>query len=556
MTKRLLRKTLIAGAAIIALVLFVRILYWAGVYVEMRTNHTKYQELIGDNLTYERETMDEQLNMALDWFEHRHLFNGDKGRICERISLIYQVQGDEMAYYRYLGYALYYLEQSDDKDYTVNIYLDLANFYINNYSYDSAQRMIESAQKIESFEEIESLQIKSYAYRIQGMLQTLRGEYEEAEKSLNKSLEVVALSDTGYFEDAYVAMAEVWLARVYFETGRRAECGQLIDKYDGNPLLNQEIYRDIMIRDCVIPFEEVKCLFAVSGIYEKYEGVVTHDMQEELVASSSMIEDFIEICEENGYEMHELVLLLRMQNQYPSQSAEVNEKLYATLSRLYNEILERQNIGYSKVIDSQINDSMIEMARDESDAKKEKNREAYSIITILGLLVLLMTGTWIIINNSYDGLTQLLNRKQFDKKLAALRKRKQQYGIVMMDIDNFKKVNDVYGHPIGDEVLQRLGQILAKEETKNVLAYRYGGEEFVLILKKEVLGSARSIAQRIRTTMEHETWDFDPEKVITLSLGIAAGSGDDDVVTMADENLYTSKKNGKNRVTGEIKKVP
>ena len=181
--------------------------------------------------------------------------------------------------------------------------------------------------------------------------------------------------------------------------------------------------------------------------------------------------------------------------------------------------------------------------------------EAYSIITILGLLVLLMTGTWIIINNSYDGLTQLLNRKQFDKKLAALRKRKQQYGIVMMDIDNFKKVNDVYGHPIGDEVLQRLGQILAKEETKNVSAYRYGGEEFVLILGKEILGSARSIAQRIRTTMEHETWDFDPEKVITLSLGIAAGSGDDDVVTMADENLYTSKKTGKNRVTGEIKKA-
>ena len=205
MTKRLLRKTLIAGATIIALVLFVRILYWAGVYIEMRTNHTKYQELIGDNLTYEREMMDEQLSMALDWFEHRHLFNGDKGRICERISLIYQVKGDEMAYYRYLGYALYYLEQSDDKDYTVNIYLDLANFYINNYSYDSAQRMIESAQKVEPFEEIESLQVKSYAYRIQGMLLTLRGEYEEAEKCLNKSLEVVALSNTGYFEEAYAA---------------------------------------------------------------------------------------------------------------------------------------------------------------------------------------------------------------------------------------------------------------------------------------------------------------------------------------------------------------
>ena len=175
MTKRLLRKTLIAGVTIIALVLFVRILYWAGVYIEMRTNHTKYQELIDANLTYERETMDEQLNMTLDWFEHRHLFNGDKGRICERISLIYQVKGDEMAYYRYLGYALYYLEQSDDKDYTVNIYLDLANFYINNYSYDSAQRMIESAQKIEPFEEIESLQVNRPVMAVEAILVPVKG---------------------------------------------------------------------------------------------------------------------------------------------------------------------------------------------------------------------------------------------------------------------------------------------------------------------------------------------------------------------------------------------
>ncbi|MBP8969815.1 MAG: GGDEF domain-containing protein [Lachnospiraceae bacterium] len=109
---------------------------------------------------------------------------------------------------------------------------------------------------------------------------------------------------------------------------------------------------------------------------------------------------------------------------------------------------------------------------------------------------------------------------------------------------------------MGDKVLQRLGWILSKEESANVTAYRYGGEEFVLILEKEILGSALGVAQRIRTSMEHESWDFDRDKVITLSLGIADGSGDEDVVSKADENLYISKKSGKNRVTGEIKYKP
>ncbi len=555
MTKRLLRKILIGVAIAIALILFVRIAYLAYVYVEKRTNHTKVQQLIDQDMTYESDALDEQLSLALDWIENRNLADGDKGKLCERVSLIYQLRGDEMSYYRYLGYALYYLSQSDEKDYTVNIYLDLANFYLNNFSYESAQQMVGSAMNVEPFEEIENLQIKSYAYRIQGMLYTLRGEYEAAEERLNKSLEVLALSDTGVFEEAYAAMAEVWLARVYFETGRRGECGLIITKYEDSPLLTQDIFREIMLRDFIIPYEETKCLFIVSGIWDKFDDVTTVEMERELDASSEFVEDFINICDENGYEKHELVTLLRIQNDYPTQKIELKEKMYDTLNRLYTRLLDQQNIKYSDIIESQIMESMYEMSRYEASEKTDRSMISASIFVILGFMILLAFGLWIVINNSYDGLTQVLNRRQFDRNLETIRKKRREYGIVMMDIDNFKKVNDVYGHPMGDIVLQRLGMILAKEESPYVQAYRYGGEEFVLILKKESLGSALSIAQRIRTTMEHETWDFDPKKVITLSLGIACGSGDDDVVSMADEKLYISKNSGKNRVTGEIKKV-
>ena len=555
MTKRRLRKILIGIAFAIALIIAARLFLWACISVEKRTNHPKVLQIIAQDITYDQNTMDEQLSLALNWLEHRHLTVGDKGRLCERISLIYLARGEELAYYRYLGYALYYLEQSGEKEYTINIYLDLANFYLNNYSYDAAQRMVESAMEVEPFDEIDNLQIKSYAYRVQGMLQTLRGKYDEAEECLQKALDQTALSDTGVFEDAYAAITEVWLARVYLETGRRDECEQIITKYKDSHIFTQDAYREIMLRDFIIPYEETKCLFIISGIWDKYDGVETPEMEEELKDSSKYIEEYIEICEANGYQKHEFATLLRLQTDYPTQSMLIKEVTFDNLKRLYLELLNRQNDSYSEVIDSQIEVSMYEMERDQATVRINRNREIYFFVGAFIILVLIMVGMWVIISYSYDGLTLVLNRRQFDKKLATLRKRKQPYGILMMDIDNFKKVNDVYGHQAGDRVLQRLGKILAREETAHVQAYRYGGEEFALILKKEILGSALAIAQRIRTSMEHEKWDFDPDKVITLSLGLAGGSGDEDVVSMADANLYTSKNTGKNRVTGEIKKL-
>lgn len=555
MTKRRLRKTLVGVSIVIALIIFARLFLWACVDIEKKANHPKVLQIIAQNFTYEPETLDEQLSVALNWVEHRHISDSDKGRLYERISLIYHARGDELAYYKYLGYALYYLEQSGEKDYSVNIYLDLANFYLNNYSFEAAQRVVDSAMEIEPFDAIENLQVRSYAYRIQGILMTFRGEYEEAEENLQKALDVVAMSDTGIFEDSYVSITEVWLARLYFETGRREECEQILAKYEDSPFFTINAYREIMLRDFIIPYEETKCLFIISGIWDKYGGVETPRMDEELTNYSEYIQEFIRVCEENGYEKHEFATLMRLQTDYPAESMEINEDMYANLRRLYYDLLDRQNDDYSEIIDSQIKDSMYETGRDEAALRFKRTREIYFFVGAFILLVIIMGGMWIIINYSYDGLTQLQNRRQFDKKLAALRKRKQHYGIVMMDIDNFKKVNDVYGHQAGDRVLQRLAWILTKEESANVTAFRYGGEEFVIILEKGILGSALGVAQRIRTSMEHETWDFDREKVITLSLGIADGSGDEDVVAKADENLYISKNSGKNRVTGEIKNI-
>ena len=118
----------------------------------------------------------------------------------------------------------------------------------------------------------------------------------------------------------------------------------------------------------------------------------------------------------------------------------------------------------------------------------------------------------------------------------------------MMDIDNFKKVNDTYGHQKGDEVLVRLGQILKDMKSSDIQPFRYGGEEFVLVVYSRSLPLVVNIAEHVRKIFEAQEWDFGAH--ITISLGCAVSDDGDDVVKCADDNLYISKKTGKNKVTG------
>jgi len=140
MEKNLTKRIIIGATAIIALLIFAQLLFKLNVYLEKRSNHEKVADLVNENLVFRWETMDEDLVYITNWIDRGHFYNEDLGRLYERASLIYMQKGEIMPYYRYLGYALYYFERSPEKDYTINVYLDLANFFLNNYANDSAKK--------------------------------------------------------------------------------------------------------------------------------------------------------------------------------------------------------------------------------------------------------------------------------------------------------------------------------------------------------------------------------------------------------------------------------
>lgn len=158
-----------------------------------------------------------------------------------------------------------------------------------------------------------------------------------------------------------------------------------------------------------------------------------------------------------------------------------------------------------------------------------------------------------------DGLTGLKNRRYFDQESRREFARSVRHGhtitLVFIDIDHFKSFNDTHGHVVGDEVLQRVGQVLmecAGRET-DVIA-RYGGEEFCILLPETDAEGAHAVAERIRVAIEHTEFLINGTRVpLTISLGLASMAPQReeqlaDLIRRADEALYRAKAAGRNRV--------
>ncbi|MEF3254801.1 MAG: GGDEF domain-containing protein [Deferribacterales bacterium] len=158
-----------------------------------------------------------------------------------------------------------------------------------------------------------------------------------------------------------------------------------------------------------------------------------------------------------------------------------------------------------------------------------------------------------------DPLTGLYNRRFFDRKITEEIERCKRYGatfsILFLDIDDFKKINDTYGHVVGDFVLKYLAEILRSELRKSDSAFRYGGEEMVILLTETSLESALKFANRLLEMVRNTVFKYKEEELkITISVGVAeykAGDSLDSLTNRADAAMYRAKKEGKNRVVGE-----
>ena len=156
----------------------------------------------------------------------------------------------------------------------------------------------------------------------------------------------------------------------------------------------------------------------------------------------------------------------------------------------------------------------------------------------------------------HDTLTNLHNRRYFDEQvvrhMAMFNRDKKTFCLAMLDIDHFKRINDRYGHQVGDDVLIMLGQVVRENLRRSDIFTRYGGEEFAIILPISSLEAAAEVLVKVRRTVEQHTFEVGGYKLkITVSLGLAISSDNTDIdllIQKADKALYRAKQLGRNTI--------
>ena len=154
-------------------------------------------------------------------------------------------------------------------------------------------------------------------------------------------------------------------------------------------------------------------------------------------------------------------------------------------------------------------------------------------------------------SNMIDGLTQIFNRKYLDVFMDTKIKNYKEYSLAMIDIDYFKKVNDTFGHDAGDIVLKGLSDIFKKSIAKDDIAFRFGGEEFLIFISNPK--NAIKTIQKIKDDFENKTFNLNGENLNkTLSAGIACYNNDNSspwqIIKYADVAMYEAKNSGRNRI--------
>lgn len=154
-----------------------------------------------------------------------------------------------------------------------------------------------------------------------------------------------------------------------------------------------------------------------------------------------------------------------------------------------------------------------------------------------------------------DALTKLNNRTVLDEEVPELMESSEDvdFGVVFGDIDNFKSFNDTYGHALGDRVLEVVSRTLEQSARKADIVIRYGGEEFMVLLYDVDEASLKHLSERFRRMVEASSVSRGEEELrFTMSLGATMLKKDeslDEAIKRADESMYESKKNGRNKVT-------
>ena len=498
-----------------------------------RHTHERIESYLNNDLSYEEASYDQYIYDITQLIELPYITDYDKGHLYERMAQIHKFRGDTISFYHTLGNALYYLNKSEDTSIAVNIYLDIANYYLNDCNIEQAELYTNKAIETCPLEDIKDEQVKSYAYRMQAIMMIQDGNIEEAEKMIDISSSILLLHTDAFWYESYNSINDIVYATIAYKKGNFDEADAILEEYKDSGLFSSPIYADIATRDFVLPYYNVACKLAAEN-----------DNEDKLI---EYLSEYKTASDKFGFIKQEQKLLIEISEGGYNLSDKTNSLITDRILSNYKNIVETQSNDYAALITEPLEAGINEQAELNASLEAERHKNKLRLLDVVIAISIILIILAIVSHSMRDPLTGVGNRRKMNYYILPGLISSRKVSFIMMDIDNFKRVNDTYGHDKGDVVLKRLGVLLKLMHNHKNKAFRYGGEEFVMIVYDSDPSMALRIAENIRRDFQWQKWDF--MDGVTISLGVATGRLSKETLIEADNNLYYSKEHGKNAVT-------
>ena len=363
-----------------------------------KRTHERINYYIDNELSYEEDSYGKYIIEVNQLLKLPYITDYDKGHLYERLAQIYKFQEDTLSFYHALGNALYYLNKAEDKSIAVNIYEDIANYYLTDCNLEQAKIYVNKASEICPSEDIQDPQVKSYAYRMQAIMMIHDGNLDEARKLIDISTSILSQNSDTLWYPSYVAINDMVYAAIYYEEDNYDEASSLIDKHKDSEFFSSPIYADITTRDFVLPYYDVACKLA--ALQDDEEQLMLY-LTEYRTSSSKFgytkqEQKILTEISEGGYELSE------------GTRSEINDRILEN----YKLIVETQSNDYAALISEPLENGIDEQAKLNESLEAARRKNMLRLLDVIIAVTILLVIFLIVSRSLRDPLTGVGNRRK------------------------------------------------------------------------------------------------------------------------------------------------
>ena len=453
-----------------------------------------------------------------------------KSELYNKLAIYYYFEGEMKSFLETSGYAIFFTERVGDFEKAIYIYSLLAQYYLEIGADSAGYDMILTGRRLRNFYSITDPMLRSQALHAYGRFLVYECDFESAYKAV-KQMEADAKlvsEQNSELGRQYMRRALAFKAYVLLQQGKYEEGYSLANAVYDAYFDENESVTHYYVYDFLQPVLLVKTQWALRT--RNYGKAIEYNKE-----YGKWVKKF-------DFIMKKVNLTKDLLFALPTTMINERDELFKSLAYDTDYLSQNYINNYTSITDNQLANIKFTLSfQTEHHLAVTHIYEGICIVFFIFLSLLLIL-VMIYDETQTDGLTKLRNRKSLDSRLQNFALTGRKYSAIMVDIDNFKKLNDTYGHAFGDEVLRTVSEIFINSESHNVQCYRYGGEEILVFLEHFDLEHAVRLSEYLRHEISSLKWS----KNIHVTASFGLGFESTQAVQEADENMYVAKNKGKN----------